>query len=168
MEMNGRVIVKCEKKQIAQWQTLIEDHCNVEDSTYQKGLVTFFIHGSSDLVDELGAAMTTLSAQLPDPILGWLEGDEDPSITLLTATAEHGLQSTELDGALFEYLNECLEECDEDDDECELSEEEQQALALGPKKYFTQQYQTWLAPYKKELAQKDFKQALAQVIEGAD
>jgi len=165
MEMHGRLIFECDKEQTELLTELVESHCDVDDSSYKKGIFQIFINGSYDLIEESTDAITSLRDTVATPILGWFEGDEEPCVTMLTSTSTTEVACNKLDSALYEYLEDFE---DEDEDESELSEEHQLALALGPKEYFTQQYQAWIAPYDKKIVQKDFKEKLKEIIEGAD
>ena len=162
MEMTGKIIVRCDKSQLEIIIELIAENCDVDDSSYKKGLLQVFISGSYALEEDINNAISALAKTTPETILGWLEGDEDPSVTLLSSAKDQGVSVNKLDAGLFEFLEDC-----EIDDE-ELTEQHQLALTLGPAKFFTQHFNTWFAPYKSCLAPKPFKTTLKDIIENAE
>jgi hypothetical protein len=156
MEMYAQLIVKTETSVWQQIKEIVEDTAELETSSLTSGFGQLYIMGSSDLSDDIDEMLQAISKITQNPVLVWLDGDEDPEPELISLVAGNISRNT-LSSSYFEYL----EEADED----ELDSHDRSALKLGARKYFEKQYQDWIAPYKGQFNDADFKEKLDDVID---
>ncbi|MEZ9142575.1 MULTISPECIES: hypothetical protein [unclassified Shewanella] len=156
MEMYAQLIVKTETSVWQQIKEIVEDTAELETSSLKSGFGQLYIMGSSDLSDDIDEMLQAISKVTQNPVLVWLDGDEEPEPELISLVAGNINRNT-LSSSYFEYL----EEADED----ELDSHDRSALRLGASGYFEKQYQDWIAPYTGQFNDADFKEKLEDIVD---
>jgi hypothetical protein len=156
MEMYASLIVKTENSVWRQIKDLVEETVEFDSSSLTSGFGQLTFMDGSELAYEIDALLKAIGKITPNPVLVWLDGDEDPEPELISLVAGKINRNT-LSSAYFEHLAEA--------DEDELDSHDRSALKLGARKYFEKEYQDWIAPYKGQFNDADFKEKLNDLID---